>query len=138
MSEENPYSYKGTLLDLDLDYLRKEFTSACTIRITGIPARQEIFNPTASVIRPLQGGEAGTFLLNITKAGRLFRKIDLVEGGKKATGFVRRWKQFGVILSGSHLMFFKYVSRFDSTMADFGYIEVRQNNHGKKWLWIGL
>jgi hypothetical protein len=39
------------LLDLDLDYLR---TSACTIGITGIPARQEIFK-----------GEAGTFLLKL-------------------------------------------------------------------------
>jgi len=53
------------------------------------------------------------FLLKITKAGKLGRKIDLLEGGKRATGFGRTWKQFGVVLSGSQLMFFKDLSLFD-------------------------
>ncbi|CAJ0888835.1 5897_t:CDS:10 [Entrophospora sp. SA101] len=86
---ENPYSYKGTLSQLNTTNIHQAFTSARTIKITG----------------PLDENDR-TFILKITKTGRLGRKIDLVEGGKRAN-FTRNWKEFGVILSGSQLMFFR-------------------------------
>ncbi|KAG9293217.1 hypothetical protein G9A89_010588 [Geosiphon pyriformis] len=120
---ENPYSYKGTLPVMDTHYLHRAFINAHTIRITGVRARRnsgEPFHPTVSSDPSWEDDEkAGTFLLKITKAGRLSRKVDLVEGGKKATGFLRSWKEFGVILSGSQLMFFKDSSWFDNQMSEF-------------------
>ncbi|CAG8448772.1 7439_t:CDS:10 [Ambispora gerdemannii] len=120
---ENPYSYKGTLAEIDTFYLYRAFTNAHTIRITGVRARRNSNNalqPTSSSIHSLEEEEkGGTFLLKITKAGILNRKVDLLEGGKKATGFLRSWKQFGVILSGSQLMFFKDISWFKTQMTEF-------------------
>ncbi|GAA5990108.1 hypothetical protein JCM10908_005824 [Rhodotorula pacifica] len=43
--------------------------------------------------------------LKITKVGLLSRKEDLVEGGKKAPS--RKWRGWGVVLTGSQLLFFK-------------------------------
>jgi hypothetical protein len=121
---ENPYSYKGTLCELNIPYLHRAFTTAHTIRITGVHERRssgEIFSPTSSSVHSSEGNNNdGTFLLKITKAGRVSRKIDLLDGGKKAGGFVRGWKQFGVILSGSQLMFFKDVTWFNTKMSEFG------------------
>lgn len=54
----------------------------------------------------------GTFLLKITKGGKLNRKIDMIDGKKKGN-FIRHWKQYGVILSGSQLMFFKDVTQMN-------------------------
>ncbi|CAG8644677.1 8010_t:CDS:2, partial [Ambispora leptoticha] len=120
---ENPYLYKGTLAEIDTFYLHRAFTNAHTIRITGVRARRnsnDSIQPTSSSIHSLEEEEkGGTFLLKITKAGILSRKVDLLEGGKKATGFLRSWKQFGVILSGSQLMFFKDITWFKTQMTEF-------------------
>ncbi|GBC05108.1 hypothetical protein RclHR1_06030008 [Rhizophagus clarus] len=115
---ENPYSYMGTLPSLDIINLHRAFASAHTIRVTGVQTRRngETFNPTNTSIQPLDE-EDGTFILKITKGGKLARKVDLVEGKKKG-GFVRGWKQYGVILSGSQLMFFKDEAWFNSQMAE--------------------
>ncbi|CAJ0745447.1 202_t:CDS:10 [Entrophospora sp. SA101] len=120
---ENPYSYKGTLSQLNTTNIHQAFTSARTIKITGVRTKRcsriinsncngsnsgdsnVACNPICSSSQPLDENDR-TFILKITKTGRLGRKIDLVEGGKRAN-FTRNWKEFGVILSGSQLMFFR-------------------------------
>nr|CAG8457529.1 7739_t:CDS:10 [Entrophospora candida] len=97
---ENPYSYKGTLSQLNTTNIHQAFTSARTIKITG----------------PLDENDR-TFILKITKTGRLGRKIDLLEGGKRAN-FTRNWKEFGVILSGSQLMFFRIDNWINSKISE--------------------
>ncbi|PKY54369.1 hypothetical protein RhiirA4_501296 [Rhizophagus irregularis] len=115
---ENPYSYMGTLPSLDIVNLHRAFASAHTIKVTGVQTRRngETFNPTNTSMQPLDE-EDGTFILKITKGGKLARKVDMVEGKKKG-GLVRGWKQYGVILSGSQLMFFKDEAWFNSQMAE--------------------
>ncbi|CAB5191414.1 hypothetical protein RhiirA5_493216 [Rhizophagus irregularis] len=115
---ENPYLYMGTLPSLDTGNLHRAFASAPSVRVTGVQTRRngETLNPTNTSIQPLDE-EDGTFVLKITKGGKLGRKVDMVEG-KKKSGFVRSWRQYGVILSGSQLMFFKDEVWFNTQMAE--------------------
>ncbi|RIA86010.1 hypothetical protein C1645_807983 [Glomus cerebriforme] len=114
---ENPFSYKGTLSEFDTIGIHRAFTTAHTIRITGVRTQRnsESFNQTSSSIHPLDDDE-GTFLLKITKAGKLSRKVDLLEG--KKAGVIRSWNHYGVILSGSQLMLFKDDDWFNSKISD--------------------
>ncbi|CAG8609106.1 14040_t:CDS:2 [Dentiscutata erythropus] len=111
---ENPYSYIGTLPSLDIANLHRSFSSAQTIRITGVQNRRngDAFSTTTSSFQP---SKDGTFLLKITKGGKLGRKIDLIDGKKKGG---RNWKLYGVILSGSQLMFFKDEAWFNTQMSE--------------------
>ncbi|CAG8449560.1 4387_t:CDS:10 [Dentiscutata heterogama] len=88
---ENPYSYIGTLPSLDIANLHRSFSSAQTIRITGVQNRRngDSFSTTTSSFQP---SKDGTFLLKITKGGKLGRKIDLIDGKKKGG---RNWKLYG-------------------------------------------
>ncbi|PKY41762.1 hypothetical protein RhiirA4_476721 [Rhizophagus irregularis] len=115
---ENPFSHKGTLSEFDTVGIHRAFTTSHTIRITGVRTQRnnETFNQTSSSIHPLDD-EEGTFLLKITKVGKLSRKVDLLEG-KKAGVMMRSWNHYGVILSGSQLMLFKDDDWFDSKIAD--------------------
>ncbi|CAG8702215.1 4000_t:CDS:2 [Cetraspora pellucida] len=118
---ENIYSYKGTLPELDTVSIHRAVVTAHTVRVTGVRTRGngESFSPTSSSIHHSDDDD-DTFLLKITKAGRLGRKTDMVEGGKK-TGFARSWKQFGVVLSGSQLMFFKDDAWFNNNIPNLNY-----------------
>ncbi|CAG8619231.1 15318_t:CDS:2, partial [Racocetra persica] len=88
---ENPYSYIGTLPSLDIVNLHRAFSSAQTIRITGVQNRRngDQFSSTTSSFQP---SKDGTFLLKITKGGKLGRKVDLIDGKKKGG---RNWKLYG-------------------------------------------
>lgn len=103
------------LSEFDTVGIHRAFTTSHTIRITGV-RNNETFNQTSSSIHPLDD-EEGTFLLKITKVGKLSRKVDLLEG-KKAGVMMRSWNHYGVILSGSQLMLFKDDDWFDSKIAD--------------------
>ncbi|CAG8736358.1 4176_t:CDS:2, partial [Cetraspora pellucida] len=96
---ENPYSYMGTLPALDIADLHRAFSAPHTIRITGVQNRRKshAFKNTSGSLQSTN--EDGTFLLKITKSGKLGRKVDLIDG-KKKTGFIRSWRIYGVILSG--------------------------------------
>ncbi|CAG8602474.1 23910_t:CDS:2 [Cetraspora pellucida] len=111
---ENPYSYIGTLPSLDIVNLHRAFSSAQTIRITGVQNRRngDSFSSTTSSFQP---SKDGTFLLKITKGGKLGRKVDLIDGKKKGG---RNWKLYGVILSGSQLMFFKDEAWFNTQINE--------------------
>ncbi|CAG8728892.1 8696_t:CDS:2, partial [Dentiscutata erythropus] len=111
---ENPYSYMGTLPALDIADLHRAFSAPHTIRIMGVQNRRKnhSFKSTSSSFKSTN--EDGTFLLKITKSGKLGRKVDLIDG-KKKTG-LRSWRLYGVILSGSQLMFFKDETGFTAQM----------------------
>ncbi|CAG8439989.1 5563_t:CDS:10 [Scutellospora calospora] len=112
---ENPYSYMGTLPALDIADLHRAFSAPNTIRITGVQNRRKshAFKSTSSSFQSTN--EDGTFLLKITKSGKLGRKVDLIDGKKKSS-FIRSWRIYGVILSGSQLMFFKDEAGFNAQM----------------------
>lgn len=51
-----------------------------------------------------RGSGDGASRLRVTRAGRLRRKDDTLDGGRKASN--RKWREYGVVLSGSQLLFF--------------------------------
>ncbi|CAG8660697.1 2233_t:CDS:2, partial [Cetraspora pellucida] len=91
---ENPYSYMGTLPALDITNLHRVFSTSNTIRITGVKNRHKshTFKDTSGSFQSTN--DDGAFLLNITKCGKLGRKIDLVDGKRKSS-FIRHWKIYG-------------------------------------------
>ncbi|CAG8441862.1 2910_t:CDS:2 [Scutellospora calospora] len=115
---ENPYSYMGTLPALDITNLYRVFSTTNTIKITGVKNRRNShtsFKDTSNSNKSTNNDDDGTFLLNITKSGKLGRKVDLIDG-KRRNSFIRNWKIYGVILSGSQLMFFKDETMFNVQM----------------------
>jgi hypothetical protein len=55
------------------------------------------------------------WILKVAKVGVVSRKDDLLEGGKKATN--RKWKQSGVILTGSQLLLFRETTWVNTLLA---------------------
>ncbi|RUS14148.1 hypothetical protein BC937DRAFT_94268, partial [Endogone sp. FLAS-F59071] len=146
MPLENHYSYKGTLSTLNTQQLHRAFIIAPSLRVTGVRSRQpEATSPTSpSPARPLptaniiqDGASTHTsltmprdesYVLKIAKAGVLERKFDLAQGGKKSN--VRGWRSFGVILSGSQLIFFSDVAAF-LAQVDETSPHTAQNHNGQ-------
>jgi hypothetical protein len=111
---ENPYSYEGTAGSWDEAQLRFAFAK---------PGEMEVGSADYGLVSPFFGlgmggsplGNIGASLpssavwtLKVTKVGLLNRKDDILEGGKKALN--RKWKSWGVVLTGSQLLFFRDTS----------------------------
>ncbi|KDQ63793.1 hypothetical protein JAAARDRAFT_29838 [Jaapia argillacea MUCL 33604] len=124
LSVENPYSYKGTVDRWDQDRLRRAFAQAGTVEVSSVDHRR-----LASPFFGISVGGTPTPLLNpigaypdlvppprdvwkirMTKVGVLNRKDEVLEGGKKAPN--KKWREWGVVLTGSQLLFFR-----DSSLA---------------------
>ncbi|GBC41817.2 hypothetical protein GLOIN_2v1783868 [Rhizophagus irregularis DAOM 181602=DAOM 197198] len=74
-----PLEYRSETLDLEMVNLHQAFASAPSVRVTGVQARRnsETLNPTNISIQLLDE-EDGTFVLKITKGGKL-GKVNMVE-----------------------------------------------------------
>lgn len=109
---ENPYTYEGTNGPWNEQELHCAFVKARVIEIDSpiMDRPSAIFNSGALVSNfndfsnvPSSKGKACN--LRVTKYGRLNRKDDISEGGKKTMN--RKWKSWSVILTGSQLLFFR-------------------------------
>ncbi|KAF8938900.1 hypothetical protein BGZ47_008376 [Haplosporangium gracile] len=141
-----PYYWKGTIEMVDNVQINNQFTRAPFIYVPGLRTRghgqylsYEHVNlgPGAHSIRPetmihldsdrdptaeaarryndnVVVSQDGSAELKIVKFGVLSRKID-VENGKKSA--VRGWRDLGVILSGSQLLFFTDTAWFQQQRA---------------------
>ncbi|UZO25927.1 uncharacterized protein OCT59_018181 [Rhizophagus irregularis] len=78
-SMRGPLEYRSETLDLEMVNLHQAFASAPSVRVTGVQARRnsETLNPTNISIQLLDE-EDGTFVLKITKGGKL-GKVNMVE-----------------------------------------------------------
>ncbi|PKY33341.1 hypothetical protein RhiirB3_494633, partial [Rhizophagus irregularis] len=74
-----PLEYRSETLDLEMVNLHRAFASAPSVMVTGVQARRngETLNPTNISIQLLDE-EDGTFVLKITKGGKL-GKVNMVE-----------------------------------------------------------
>ncbi|KAJ7597187.1 hypothetical protein C8J56DRAFT_311089 [Mycena floridula] len=111
----NPYSSQGTSGPFDSDVLHQSFASGSIIEVTAVDQAR----PTSAFFglsvggppSPMMAGLGGqpdipqVWNLRVTKSGTLNRKDDVLEGGKKASS--RRWRSWGVMLTGSQLLFFR-------------------------------
>ncbi|KAI9279765.1 hypothetical protein BY458DRAFT_431450 [Sporodiniella umbellata] len=100
MPAENSFNYKLNLLKpIPIGSIHFSHLTARAVCLTGVRSRH---GPKST----------DTLTVRVTKAGVLDRKYDLQPGGKRAT--LRGWRPFGVILSGSQLIFFSDLSSYQS------------------------
>lgn len=115
---ENPYSYEGTAGPWNEEELKRAFAKANLIELDATDNQRaspffglSVGGTPSPLMSSLGGfpeslpatGEVWT--LRVTKAGLLYRKDDILEGGKKAMN--RKWKPWSVILTGSQLLLFR-------------------------------
>ncbi|KAH9937596.1 uncharacterized protein B0H18DRAFT_1100723 [Fomitopsis serialis] len=128
---ESPYFYRGTGGSWDEDELLRAFTMAGAIAIVteGQYGTTPFFGLSVSggpgplqapvtAGMPTLGAYGGMATVRITKVGLLLRKEDIVEGGRRAIN--RKWREWCVVLTGSHLLFFRdpsWVTSIQATLA---------------------
>ncbi|KAF8640498.1 hypothetical protein AX17_000160 [Amanita inopinata Kibby_2008] len=117
---ESPYTYEGTAGPWDIDKLQFVFANADAPVTGGLDQCRESTETTVARSSTEQVADAiGCFShtptsspearsLKITKIGLLNRKDDVLEDGKKSTS--RKWRQWSVLLTSSHLHFFRDLS----------------------------
>ncbi|KAI5779699.1 hypothetical protein EDC01DRAFT_621152 [Geopyxis carbonaria] len=100
---EDPYSYSGTASRLNMAALHKAFFRSGVLQIVSARSRPDAFMNQATVDNP-EGADPGVVEIKVTKVGILWRK-DLKK--KKARS---PWQEWGAVLTGSQLYFFRNVS----------------------------
>lgn len=129
---ENPYTHEGTNgpwdeqelhcafvkanhIEIDLPIIDRPSATFSLVSSDNPDAPASNFNDFSNV--PSSKGKIWN--LKITKCGLLNRKDDTLEGGKKAMN--RKWRSWGVILTGSQLLFFRdptWISTLQTPSAD--------------------
>ncbi|KAG2173170.1 hypothetical protein INT43_004544, partial [Umbelopsis isabellina] len=113
---DNPYDFKGNCIDIDV--LRRSFSRAPSFMLAGVKTRQssnsennKVTSDTGSMYSKVTNVyKDNGYMVRVAQAGVLDRKYELMQGGKRAT--VRGWRPFGMILSGSQLIFFADINAF--------------------------
>ncbi|KAI7848809.1 hypothetical protein BDC45DRAFT_299273 [Circinella umbellata] len=104
MPPENTFCYKRILRPIQLNDIHMAFHQAKPLNLGGVRGRHYTNNDGSN-----------TYTIRVAKAAILERKYDMLPGGKKTTA--RGWRPFGVILSGTQIIFFADVLQFDSWLA---------------------
>ncbi|CAO3578521.1 unnamed protein product [Absidia cylindrospora] len=101
MPPTNTFGYKPTPRSaINIINIHQSIDKAPTIQLAGVRSRQQ------------QTDGKEMYMARVCKAGVIERKYDLTHGGKRAPA--RGWRPFGMILSGSQIMFFGDMSTFQS------------------------
>ncbi|KAL8697141.1 MAG: hypothetical protein Q9224_002452 [Gallowayella concinna] len=100
MNLDDPYSYLGTTQSLNLADLNKTFFRTGVLQIVSSRSRPEAFMSPETTTNPAEA-HPGVVDIKITKVGVLWRK-DMKK--KKARS---PWQEWGAILTGSQLYFFR-------------------------------
>lgn len=100
MTLEDPYNYLGTAESLDLADLHKTFFQSGVLQIVSSRSRPEAFMSQATITNPADA-HPGLVDIKVTKVGILWRK----DPKKKKTR--SPWQEWGAILTGSQLYFFR-------------------------------
>ncbi len=100
MNLDDPYSYLGTALSLNLTDLHKTFFKSGVLQIVSSRSRPDAFKSPETTTNPAEA-HPGVVDIKVTKVGILWRK-DMKK--KKARS---PWQEWGAILTGSQLYFFR-------------------------------
>ncbi|RKF63296.1 Protein transport protein sec73 [Erysiphe neolycopersici] len=106
---EEHYSYIGTAASLNLQDLQKTFFRTGILQIVSARSRPDAFMSDVTVNNP-EEAQAGIVDIKITKVGLLWRK----DPKKKKTR--SPWQEWGAILTGAQLYFFKNTNWIKSLM----------------------
>lgn len=115
MPAENTFSYKRTLKPIPIMEVHFSLLKAKPLCLAGVRSR---YGDTATTTN-------NTFTIRVTKAGILDRKYDFIQGGKKATA--RGWRPFGIILSGSQIIFFADIQSYQNWLDEEEQQQVKGN-----------
>lgn len=109
MNLDDPYNYLGTAQSLNLADLHKTFFRTGVLQIVSSRSRPEAFMSPETTTNPAEA-HPGVVDIKITKVGILWRK-DMKK--KKARS---PWQEWGAILTGSQLYFFRNTGWIRSLM----------------------
>ncbi|KAK1835842.1 hypothetical protein QBC39DRAFT_413583 [Podospora conica] len=112
MQLDDPYSYLGTAKSLNLKELQKTFFKTGVLQIISRRSRPDAFMDDKTATNP-QDAHPGIVDIKITKVGILWRK----DAKKKKTR--SPWQEWGAILTGAQLYFFRNVAWIKSLMHQY-------------------
>ncbi|KAI9691568.1 MAG: hypothetical protein M1822_007639 [Bathelium mastoideum] len=97
---DDPYTYLGTTLRLDVKALQYSFFRFGVLQILSARSRPEAFMSQAGISNP-QGAQAGVVDIMVTKVGILWRKDSKKKKARSP------WQEWGAVLTGSQLYLFR-------------------------------
>lgn len=109
---EDPYSYTGTASRLEMGSLHRAFFRSGVLQIMSARSRPDAFLSPSTMENP-EGADPGVVEIKVTKVGVLWRK----EMKRKKTR--SPWHEWGVVLTGSQLYFFRNVSWVKNLIAQY-------------------
>ncbi|KAH0558534.1 hypothetical protein GP486_004809 [Trichoglossum hirsutum] len=112
MNLDDPYSYLGTADSLDPANLHKTFSRSAVLQIVSARSRPEAFMSPTTISNP-EEAHPGVVDIKVTKVGLLWRK----EAKKKKTR--SPWQEWGAILTGSQLYFFRNTTWIKNLMHQY-------------------
>ncbi|KAF8423677.1 hypothetical protein EV426DRAFT_534006 [Tirmania nivea] len=107
---EDPYSYLGTANRLDISRLHQSFFRYAVLQIVSPRSRPDAFLSPSTVANP-QDADPGVVDIKITKIGILWRK------DTKKKKMRDPWQEWGSMLTGSQLYFFRNVGWIKNLMG---------------------
>lgn len=122
MDLEDHYSYLGTAKSLNLKELQKTFFRTGILQIVSARSRPDAFMTEKTSQNPDEA-HPGIVDIKITKVGLLWRK----DAKKKKTR--SPWQEWGAILTGAHLYFFRNTAWIKSLMHQYE-THIRQGHDG--------
>lgn len=122
MPLEDCYNYLGTAKNLNLKDLQKTFFRTGVLQIVSARSRPEAFMTDKADVS-LQDAGPGIVDIKITKVGLLWRK-DVKKRKTRSP-----WQEWGAILTGAQLYFFRNVSWVKSLMHQYEH-HIRDGNDG--------
>ena len=122
MELEEHYSYLGSASSLNLGDLQKTFFRTGVLQIISARSRPDAFMTEKTANNP-EAAHPGIVDIKITKAGLLWRK----DAKKKKTR--SPWQEWGAILTGAQLYFFRNVSWVKNLIHQYEN-HIKQGNDG--------
>ena len=107
---QDPFSYLGSGVSMNLSDLHRTFFKSGVIQILSSRSRPEAFMNQATITNPLEG-QVGVVSMKVTKVGILWRKDPKKKKARSP------WQEWGAILTGSQLYFFRNTSWVRSLMS---------------------
>ena len=112
LSFEDPFNYIGTAKSINVSELNRCFFRYGIIQILSSRSRPDAFMHQATISNPAEA-QIGVVDMKVTKVGTLWRK----DAKKKKTR--SPWQEWGAILTGSQLYFFRNTSWVKNLMHQY-------------------
>ena len=109
MNLEDPYSYLGTAVSLNLTDLHNTFFKSGVLQIVSSRSRPEAFMSPETMANPAEA-HPGVVDIKVTKVGILWRKDTKKKKARSP------WQEWGAILTGAQLYFFRNTAWVKSLM----------------------